>query len=143
MKMKTDVLISIDVMNLIVAIITLFRNRKADWNAFVGAAEARFNPDESPELADAYEYLTSNPPRSLEVRNGSVVWTDYVVRGTSSADEAVWIVKQIRNNLFHGGKFAHDPGSSPQRENKLLTSATILLSHLIAIVPEVEEAYQQ
>ena len=128
--------------------VTSFRQRgdgeaKADWNAFIGAAEARFNPEESPELAKAYEYLTGNPPRSLEVKNGNVFWADYIKRGTTRADEAVWIVKQIRNNLFHGGKFAHDPGSSPERENKLLMCATILLSHLISVVPEVEDAYQQ
>ena len=116
---------------------------KADWNAFVEAAEARFNPEESPELAKAYGYLTGNPPRSLEVKNGNVFRVDYVKRGTARADEVMWIVKQIRNNLFHGAKFAHDLGSSPQRENKLLMSATILLSHLISVVPEVEDAYQQ
>jgi hypothetical protein len=128
--------------------VTRFRQKgdgeaKADWNAFVGEAGARFNPEESPDLADAYKYLTSNPPRSLEIRNGSVLWVDYVARGTSRADEAVWIVKQIRNNLFHGGKFAYDPSSSPQRENELLKSSTILLAHLISVVPEVEQAYQQ
>jgi hypothetical protein len=128
--------------------VTRFRQRedgeaKTDWNAFVGAAEARFNPEESPELAEAYGYLTGNPPRLLEVKNGEVFWADYVERGTTRVDEAVWIVKQIRNNRFHGGKFAHDPQSSPQRENKLLISSTILLSHLISVAPEVDEAYRQ
>ncbi len=128
--------------------VTRFRQRgdgeaKADWRAFVEAAEARFNPEESPELAEACGYLTSNPPRLLEVKKGDVLWADYVKRGTSPVDEAVWIVKQIRNNLFHGGKFAYDPSSSPERENKLLLSGTILLSHLISVVPEVDGAYQQ
>lgn len=116
---------------------------KANWRAFVEAAEARFNPEKSPELAEAYRYLIGSPPRVLEAKNGEVLWADYVERGKSRVDELVWIVKQIRNNLFHGGKFAHDPDSSPQRENSLLTYATILLVHLISVVPEVEQAYEQ
>jgi hypothetical protein len=128
--------------------VTRFRQRgdgeaRADWSAFVQAAEARFNPEESKELAEAYEYLTGSPPRLLEVKNGDVLWADYVERGASRVDEVVWIVKRIRNNLFHGGKFAYDPSSNPERENKLLLSATILLFHLITVVPEIEQAYDQ
>lgn len=41
--------------------VTRFRQQgdgeaKADWKAFIGAAEAGFDPAESPELAEAYGY---------------------------------------------------------------------------------------
>jgi hypothetical protein len=116
---------------------------RANWKGFVAEISPHFNPDSSPELASAYRYLTHNPPRTLEVKDDAVSWVAYVPKVGSSANEAVWIIKQVRNNLFHGGKFAIDPTASLQRDSELLRAGKVLLDYFVSIVPEVDRAFQQ
>jgi len=117
---------------------------RADWLGFANAIRNSFDPTRTPEVQEAFVYLTSQPLRRFAVENGTLDW--FPVNMPPVASEAEWVirlVRQIRNNLFHGGKFAPDPQSSPDRDTRLLRASLVLLRELLSLSPCVQEAYVQ
>ncbi len=117
---------------------------KADWIGFANEIAGAFNPHRTPEIANAFAYLAGQPLRRFAVENGALGWYPVnVAGGISDAERVVRVVRQIRNNLFHGGKFARDPNASADRDTKLLEASLVLLRELRRLAPQVEAAYVQ
>lgn len=60
--------------------------------------------------------------------------------------EAVYlfrVVRDVRNNLFHGGKFGDVPPEELERDRCLIDSATIVLESALAMDDEIREAFEQ
>jgi hypothetical protein len=117
---------------------------KADWIAFANAVANSFNPNRTPELADAFAYLTSQPLRRFAVEHGTLDWFVFNLPGDASQPEkVVRLIRQVRNNLFHGGRFAHDSQAAPDRDSCLLEYSLVLLRELRTLRPDVEAPYVQ
>ena len=116
---------------------------KANWTAFSAEIDTLFRPNRHTGLLEAFNYLTDEPPTILAVQNGMLDWYDFNVPASSSpSDKAIRIIKQVRHNLFHGGKFAQDPKASKDRDTKLLTFALRVLNELQSLIPDVHSAYE-
>ncbi|MBC8507200.1 MAG: hypothetical protein H8D34_20235 [Chloroflexi bacterium] len=97
---------------------------KPDWDRFAHDIEQDFNPQASPELANAVNYLLSFPVKRQVLRNDSLSFVPR--RRPPNLRDTEWlslIIRGIRNNLFHGGKFRYHP----ERDNELLQSSLIIL----------------
>lgn len=117
---------------------------KANWIGFANEVAGTFNPNRTPELADAFAYVVGQPLRRFAVVNGALDWYPFNVPARiSDAERVVRVVGQIRNNLFHGGKFARDPQVNAERDTKLLAGSLVLLRELRQLAPQVEAAYVQ
>ena len=115
---------------------------KANWIGFANEIAGAFNPGRTPKIANAFAYLTGQPLRRLAVENGALDWYPFTVpQGISDAERVVRVVRQIRNNLFHGGKFARDPHANAERDTRLLEASLVVLRELRRLAPQVEEAY--
>jgi len=115
---------------------------KADWSKFSLEVGVVFDPHKNEELSNAFAYITTEPLRFLGVKNGVLGWYDFSVpNNCSPIDKAILIIKQVRHNLFHGGKYAHDNKASADRDSKLLTSALLVLKEMKQVIPEVQMAY--
>jgi hypothetical protein len=118
------------------------RSAEPDWDRFGHALEQEYNPDESSELARAVHYLLSSPPkRQIVQEDGSLGW-ESVTRGSES--QIVWllgVVRRIRNNLFHGGKYPYMPLPEPARDDRLLESSLILLDACLNWDEEVRDHF--
>lgn len=127
--------------------VTRFRNAgdgeaKADWSKFSLEVSAVFDPHKNEELSNAFAYITTEPLRFLGVRNGVLDWYDFSVPNNRPLiDKAIRIIKQVRHNLFHGGKYAQDNKASADRDSKLLTSALLVLKEMQQVISEVQMAY--
>lgn len=116
---------------------------KADWSKFSLEVSDVFDPRKNEELSNAFAYITTEPLRFLGVRNGVLDWYDFSVpNNCSPIDKAIRIIKQMRHNLFHGGKYAHDNNASADRDSKLLTNALLVLKEVQQKIPEVKTAYE-
>lgn len=115
---------------------------KADWKTFAEAVSQTFNPNSSPRIDAAFRYLINHPPNYLRNREKTISWTAMEPTGTSEADTILWIIRQVRNNLFHGGKFAQDWNASPARDTRLICTSIILMEELISLDRQVEDAYR-
>ena len=117
---------------------------KANWISFANEIAGAFIPNRTPEIANAFAYVAGQPLRRFAVENGVLGWYPFnVPHGISDAERVVRVVRQIRNNLFHGGKFAHDPHANGGRDTRLLEASLVLLRDLRRLAPQVEEAYVQ
>lgn len=115
---------------------------KADWIAFANKVANSFKPNRTPELGEAFTYITSQPLRRFAVENGTLDWFPFnLPHVASEAEKVVRLIRQIRNNLFHGGKYAPDAQSTPDRDSRLLQSSLVLLHELLSLNPVVHDAY--
>lgn len=75
----------------------------ADWDRYFPHADATVRDDADPELFEAVQYLTAEPP---QVQVAPAQWGQNVpLRGGPGAiGTALDAAGRVRNNLFHGGK---------------------------------------
>lgn len=127
--------------------VTSYRQRrdgeaKADWITFAMAVNDSFHPNRTPELAAAFGYLTGQPLRRFAVENSTLGWFPFnPPPAASDAERVVRLIRQVWNNLFHGGKYAPDPQAGADRDFQLLQSSLVLLRELRRLIPAVEAAY--
>ena len=100
-----------------------------DWRRFCAENEEEFFKFISGDVGE-YEYhsrlLFLDQPRRQVVENGSLEWgqlrdVNYDFSGM------VKIIKTIRNNLFHGGKFVVGGWDDPDRTEQLLNSSVVIV----------------
>ena len=115
---------------------------KADWAAFTRALNVSFDPNSNPRLMEAFSYLTIEPIKRLDVQQGTLDWLPFDPGGDTPLDKVIFVIKQIRHNLFHGGKFALDPKASRDRDTQLLKYALVVLQEIRVQIPTVKEAYE-
>ena len=117
---------------------------KADWHGFTRKLEeTAFATNINPQLLVAFDYLTKRSPRHFAVRNGILGWFPITVpAGISQVDNTIRVIKQLRHNFFHGGKFAIDPDSSEDRDTKLLKYALEVLHEIRIQFPVVKREYE-
>ena len=61
---------------------------------------------------------------------------------TSETARVLHLIKQVRHNLFHGGKFVGDPDAGPDRDTQLLSASIVLMRELLSLLPDVHTAFQ-
>lgn len=115
---------------------------KANWITFANTVANAFDLNRTGELRDAFDYLTHQPLRRFAVENNRLDWFPFNLPPTASeAERVIRLVRQVRNNLFHGGKFARDPQSSPDRDSRLVGASLVLLRELLTLSPQVQKEY--
>jgi hypothetical protein len=99
-----------------------------NWDKF---ADDIANPltsiDEAQFLASR-NYLVNNPPARLLFKNNALRWDKNPKRpGESDARYWLRLCRDVRNNLFHGGKFEQRDENQMQRDRELIRHADRLL----------------
>lgn len=100
-----------------------------DWRAFAIAHDTEFATLKTPEFFAARNVLLSNPPDREELQGGQVAWVTNPRRQAETADTdyLLRVVRDVRNNLFHGGKFYGGPAPELDRDRELIDSAVTIL----------------
>lgn len=105
-----------------------------DWGKFSQLAQQQ----------GAYEHLTkckstrilSDAPPRKQIRKGdAAVWSDPI--SVSNMQQFTEAIRQVRNNLFHGGKSGPDP-----RDDELCEAASHAIIYLMHIDHRVEAAFR-
>jgi hypothetical protein len=118
-------------------------NAEANWNRFASDHNEQFNPDATPALAAAVRYYFEKPPRKQLRSDGEMSWSDPL---TYQRNEPllVWllrVVRVVRNNLFHGGKFPLIPISDPSHDRELLANAITILAACLPLHQRVSDLF--
>ena len=108
---------------------------KTDWISFAKKIDDCFDSSSPSELKAAVDYLLKNPTKRQILNNDGIAFIK-TEASENSLIQLVNIIKQTRNNLFHGGKFIYDR----QRDKKLLESSLIILESLAKLNSNVEWA---
>jgi hypothetical protein len=116
---------------------------EASWDSFSSKYHADFNPSQTSELQDAYQYLATNPPRKQLANAGSLTWSAPLVRGNEPV--LTWlllVIRTVRNNLFHGGKFPFASSVDPIRDPILLRHVLTIIGACVHLNPEVARQFK-
>ncbi len=116
---------------------------EANWDLFASSHNARFIPDSTPQLQQAVRYFREHPPRKQICASGILSWT----KPQAYDDHGpllVWlllVIRYVRNNLFHGGKFPLIPIEDPSRDRDLLVHALAILSAALELDHQVKALF--
>ena len=110
-----------------------------DWHAFQKDVAAAFG-EPSPAEAVALHALTHEPPLRQMLRKGRLSWEPTPLDGPPIV-QAPAAARQVRNNLFHGGK--HTPHSPEGRDAALVSASLTVLNACLQRHKCVREAFDQ
>ena len=101
-----------------------------DWDCYAKRVRGLFEPTTSSSMTHSLGWLLKNPPQKQVVLNGQLRFAP--VTKDESESEASYIlrlVRTVRNNLFHGGKFPEPCGpiAETSRDQHLLRAAMNVL----------------
>ena len=119
-------------------------NAQPDWDRFAFSLRDSFSADKSDELREACEYIMHLPPYRQVIINDEITWeTPIRPEGEEEIEFLLRMIRCIRNNLFHGGKYNLEVHEATERTEKLLTSSLIILKECLALSPVISNAFDQ
>jgi len=115
---------------------------EANWDKFANSIAHIFNPSSNKELKTAVDYILSEPPKIQTMVNGEINWRERVFENSSSTTlRLCQHIRDMRNNLFHGGKFNGIYQPEISRNHKLLKNAIIILDNWLDLNPQVKSCF--
>jgi hypothetical protein len=119
---------------------------EADWRKFAEAIAEALARVSEPTFLRARTYLLERPPQRLELVDGLLTWKPNRPRSRtemSDSDYLLRIVRDVRNNLFHGGKYSGGPVADLARDRKLIDSASAVLRACLALDERVQDLFNE
>lgn len=116
---------------------------QANWETFAAVIRQDFdNSTKSKSVLDALNYITEHPPRVQNYLNGALGWRDRVFEPNQPPINKLCLsIKDIRNNLFHGGKFNGNYQEDVSRNYILIKSSLEILNHWLQLNQTVKQNY--
>lgn len=116
----------------------------ANWDSFVSTIRQSFMNNRTQELKDAVEYLIQHPPRIQIIDNSQLDWRDRVFQDNEpEINRLSQSIRDIRNNLFHGGKFNGNYQQDVSRNYILLKNSIVVLNEWLRLSDVVRNNYLQ
>lgn len=98
------------------------------WDAFANDINQEFSALEDQDVVEARDYLLGHPPRKQVLKDQKVVFVDQVIDPNQAKTQQVLLmVRTVRNNLFHGGKYSPDGEREAGRNNVLVRHALVVV----------------
>ncbi len=114
-----------------------------NWDRFASKNAANFSRDTSPALQKAVEFYIAQPPRKQLRHEGEMNWSA-PQEWDGREPRLVWllrVIRTVRNNLFHGGKFPLLPIEEPSRDRDLIANGLAILNAALALDPSVQRQF--
>lgn len=120
-----------------------FERVNPNWDAFTVSIRDTFdNKDRSEILTNAIEYLTNHTPRIQNFENGQLGWRERTFQPNEPLINKLSLsIRDVRNNLFHGGKFNGNYQEDVSRNFKLLKHSIEILNHWLSLSQPVKEKF--
>jgi hypothetical protein len=116
-----------------------------DWDRFADSIKNSFNKKIGPRLEEAVDYYLLNPPwkQVLKNVNGDMAWdTSMPNDRLSEIEKILKLVRRVRNNLFHGGKFNIEVHQKRKRTEKLLRYGLVILEACLQLDEGVQYNFE-
>lgn len=117
-----------------------------NWDAFANSLQGQFAGVQASDFRKAVEFLLREPPKTQVVSQSQLSWTD-TARGAGEHYETyvLRLVRTVRNNLFHGGKYPCPAGPMPEvaRNRYLLNASIAVLGQCLELSTAVRGAFEE
>ena len=113
------------------------------WDRFSNHIDGAFNKITEPEFLKATDYLLKNPPRKQALSKDRIIFNDQTIDNKQAkANQVFKMIRTVRNNLFHGGKYLPYGEMEEGRNKRLVESSLLILKSCVHLHPLVEESYE-
>ena len=114
----------------------------ANWDTFVASIRVEFNNQRTNEIKNAVDFLIQHPPRVQAIDDTRLVWNDRTFdQNEPLINKLCLSIRDVRNNLFHGGKYQGNYEEDVSRNYKLLNSSVIVLNEWLRISVIVKDNF--
>ncbi len=116
----------------------------ASWDRFANEIDEVFRQIADEKFAAAVDYLLTHPPRKQVRKDDVLTFEDQVIdENQRRAQQALLMVRTVRNNLFHGGKHLPDGEMELGRNHDLVQHSLTVLEHCVRLNAVVRQCYEQ
>ena len=119
----------------------------ADWDKFAQSIDKKDKLSEitSDEFQKSVKYFFNEPPRKQIANDSGVLDWEEHKKPTNffNFKELLTLVRRVRNNFFHGGKFPNGPISGSERNRALIEHSLIILQKCLDLNQEVKDRFQE
>ena len=115
----------------------------ADWKCFTHKMGDLLSTCTDDSFRDAVAYIRSHPPKIQVLLGKRLAWDKDDFANPFDVDRLLELVRRIRNNLFHGGKFPEGPEDDVSRDRKLLRSGITILRACLESSPTLMTPFLQ
>lgn len=114
-----------------------------NWDAFTASIRNSFeNGEKSESIKTSINYLESHPPRIQNFINGQLGWRERVFQPNDPLINRISLsIRDIRNNLFHGGKFNGNYQEDVSRNFLLLNHSIEILNFWLKLSDPVRQRF--
>jgi len=117
-----------------------------DWDTYANGLRSKFQSVNDPGFSAAVKILVDAPPRKQILSGSSLDWkTTIVGAGEQHESYVLRLVRIVRNNLFHGGKYPVPVGPLEDvgRNSLLLQASLTVLKQCLQLSPELRTAFEE
>lgn len=120
------------------------KRAEADWNTYADSLRGKFKSVDDSKFTDAVVFIISTPPCRQVVSGSGIDW-----EGTPPGDGehrekyVLRLVRVVRNNLFHGGKYPVGPVEDVGRNSELIEASLDVLAQCLQLSPDVRAAFDE
>jgi len=120
----------------------LYDRAEVDWPRFTEDKFRDFDPSTDITLKEAVDFLLRTPPRQ-QIKNsgGNLDWRERDYEEESDLGNIVEAVKQVRNNLFHGGKCGWRDSNDSARNGDLLRHSLRVLEYIVTLDDSIRRIF--
>ena len=113
-----------------------------DWSKFTKSIKDTFNKDRTIELKTAVEFILNNPPKYQTIEFKTLRWVEKSFNHNEpELNKLEQHIRDIRNNLFHGGKFYGRFTHDVSRNAKLIKYAILVLDEWLELNIQVRTIF--
>jgi hypothetical protein len=112
-----------------------------NWDTFVGTIRDNFDQTRTQILDTAVNYIINSPPTIQSLDNGVLLWVARQNQNEPLVNRLKTHICDIRNNLFHGGKFNTTYQHEITRNTELIKSATVILNEWLFLSPQLHQEF--
>lgn len=114
------------------------------WDRFANHIHERFVRLEDAELNRSVKFLLEKPPRKQVLLDGRLRFVEQEIEhGQRSTQQLLKMVRTVRNNLLHGGKYAPDGEVEQGRNEQLIMASLEVLKQCRVLHEEVSARYER
>ncbi len=96
------------------------------------------------KFTQAIAFLKKAPPKKqIALPSGHLDWADSNQGGDTDEQFVLRLIRVVRNNLFHGGKFPMRPVSDEARHRELLEAGIVVMAQCLALSKNVSDVFEE
>lgn len=124
-------------------IITSNNRVSPNWNQFINRIRTDFDEKDKPETVKiAIKYIIENPTKIQTNTDGVLTWQQRTIEAnTPEIIQLLLSIKNVRNNLFHGGKFSGNLPDDSARNSLLLKHSITILDYWLELNNNIKETF--